>query len=53
MINKMRVQILRFVLWLEEKMHADPDYSLNDPEWLELQNEANSLKRQLNKDIKK
>jgi hypothetical protein len=47
MINKIRVQLLRFVLWLERKMHADSDYSLNNPDWLELQNEANSLKRQL------
>lgn len=36
--------LLRFTLWLERKMHKQEDFSLNDPEWNELQNKVSGLK---------
>jgi hypothetical protein len=30
-------------------MKSDPDFTLNNPEWNELQNEVNGLKRDLKK----
>lgn len=44
-----RGHLLRFSQWLEAKMKAHPDYSRNDPEWVELQNRATALKRDLRK----
>ncbi|HIE0838046.1 TPA: hypothetical protein ACXJOU_000668 [Pseudomonas aeruginosa] len=39
--------LLRITEWLERKMQRSADYSRNDPEWSELQNEVNALKREL------
>lgn len=39
--------LLRITEWLERKMQRSADYSRNDPEWNELQNEVNALKREL------
>lgn len=44
--------LLRFTLWLERKMHKQEDFSLNDPEWNELQNKVNAMKRDMNKVIR-
>lgn len=47
--NYLRAKLLIFVCWLEWRMKRDPDFTLNDPEWNELQNEVNGLKRDLKK----
>lgn len=49
--NYLRGMLLKFMLWIEKKMHQQTDFTLNDPEWNELQNEANSIKRMLKKDL--
>lgn len=43
--------LLRLVLWGEKHMHRQPGFTTNDPEWNALQNQANSLKNDLRKQI--
>ena len=49
--NYIRGKLLKFMLLIEKKMHQQPDFTLNDPEWNELQNKANSIKRMLRKEL--
>ena len=51
--NWARRRLLRVVVWVERKMHAHPDYDRQDPEWIAMQNEATSLKRDLKQQIEK
>lgn len=51
--NTARRWLLRLVNWLEAWMHRQPEFTLNDPEWNAAQNEVNSLKRDLNKELKR
>lgn len=50
-LKYLRQKLMKLLLWTEKKMHEQPDFTLNDPEWNELQNEANSIKRMLRKDL--
>lgn len=47
-VDYLRGKLMALLLWVEKKMHQQPYFTLNDPEWNELQNEANSIKRMLN-----
>lgn len=46
---KARELLLRLVILIETWMKRAEDYSLNDPEWNELQNEVNAIKNSLRK----